>query len=136
MIVLSVSACPVSLKGDLSRWLFEVDTGVFVGRVSARVREHIWERVVSDCKSGHAVLVYATRSEQGFDFRLHNCRRDKVDLDGLMFVRERIAHSKDVRCSANPADLIGQDNTCCTFVASNGSSLDCLVWKDETECRF
>lgn len=41
MIVVVLSACPVGLRGDLTRWLLEISAGVFVGKVSARVREHL-----------------------------------------------------------------------------------------------
>lgn len=37
MIVLTISNCPPKLRGDLSKWLLEINTGVYVGRVSARV---------------------------------------------------------------------------------------------------
>ena len=45
MIVIVLSACPVSLRGDLTKWLLEINPGVFVGRVSARIREKLWARV-------------------------------------------------------------------------------------------
>lgn len=36
--------CPPKLRGDLSKWLCEINTGVYVGNVSSRVRFHhrIW----------------------------------------------------------------------------------------------
>ena len=33
---------PQSLRGELTRWLLELKAGVFVGRVSAMVRERLW----------------------------------------------------------------------------------------------
>ncbi len=44
--------CPPRLRGDLSKWLQEVNTGVYVGNVSARVRDAIWERVCENAKIG------------------------------------------------------------------------------------
>lgn len=83
MIVLSVTDCPPALRGDLTRWLLEIDTGVYVGRVNQRVRERLWERVVANLKSGRAVLVFTARNEQGLDFRVHNAAWEPIDFDGL-----------------------------------------------------
>lgn len=83
MIVISLNNCPPSLRGDLTKWLFEISTNVFVGRMSARVRDEIWNRVVASCKNGRAVMVFGTSNEQGFDYRVHNGEWEPVDLDGL-----------------------------------------------------
>ncbi len=69
MLVLSVTDCPPALRGDLSRWLLEIDTGVYVGKVSQRVREELWKRVVKHLKNGRAVMVYNARNEQKMDWR-------------------------------------------------------------------
>ena len=83
MIVLSLTNCPNSLRGDLTRWLFEVDTNLYVGKQSARIREKIWERVITYTKSGRAVMVYPTNNEQGFDFRIWGATWEPIDYDGL-----------------------------------------------------
>jgi CRISPR-associated protein Cas2 len=71
------------LRGDLTRWMFEVSTNVFVGRVNSRVRDELWERVKKECKNGRATMVYGTNNEQRFDFRVHNCEWEPVEFDGL-----------------------------------------------------
>jgi CRISPR-associated protein Cas2 len=83
MIVLTLTDCPSSLRGDLTRWLFEVDTNLYVGKQSARVREKIWERVVKNADKGRAVMVYPANNEQGFDFRVHGETWQPIDFDGL-----------------------------------------------------
>ncbi len=83
MIVLSVTDCPPSLRGDLSKWLLEINTGVYVGKVSARVREELWKRVKEHLKHGRATLVFTTNNEQGMDFYVHNTTWKPVDFDGL-----------------------------------------------------
>ena len=45
MIVLILSAAPASLRGSMTRWLLEVSPGVFVGHLSARVRDELRRRV-------------------------------------------------------------------------------------------
>ena len=42
--------CPPKLRGDLSKWLCEINTGVYVGNVSSRVRDALWERGVPEPK--------------------------------------------------------------------------------------
>ena len=64
MIVLVLSACPPGLRGDLTKWLYEVSAGVFVGKVSARIRELLWERVLDTKGSGRAILIWSSKGEQ------------------------------------------------------------------------
>ena len=83
MIVLTLTDCPVSLRGDLTKWLVEINTGVFVGRVSARVRDKLWERVCGSVKQGRATLVFTARNEQHMDFRVHHSEWEPIDFDGI-----------------------------------------------------
>lgn len=64
--------CPPKLRGDLSKWLCEINTGVYVGNVSSRVRDALWERVCQNLKNGQATMVLTTAGEQRMDFRTHN----------------------------------------------------------------
>ncbi len=83
MLVICLSKCPPALRGDLTRWLQEIDTGVYAGHVSARVREELWERIVSNIKDGRATMVYSARNEQRMEFRVHNTGWIPIDFDGL-----------------------------------------------------
>lgn len=95
MLVLIVERFPESLRGDLTRWLLEPHPGVFVGRVSAEVRDRLWERVINElarreAESSAAVLVYAAQNEQGYEFRVHgDPDREVMDFEGLWLVRRR-----------------------------------------------
>ena len=88
MVVLSLTACPEGLRGNLSRWLFEISPGVFVGNISARVRDAIWKRVLGESKSGRAVMVHPMRTEQHLAFRTFRSDWTIVDCDGLELVRK------------------------------------------------
>lgn len=94
MIVLSLTDCPPSLRGDLTKWLMEVNTGVYVGNVSTRVRDELWERICDHIKNGRATMVYSARNEQGLSFRVHNTRWEPVDYDGLTLMRRPIMSVK------------------------------------------
>jgi CRISPR-associated protein Cas2 len=67
----------------MTKWLMEVDTGVYVGNVSARVRDELWLRIKETCKNGRAVLVYDTNNEQGLDFKVHGSTWEPINFDGL-----------------------------------------------------
>lgn len=83
MVVLVLSACPPGLRGYLTRWLLEISAGVFVGKVSKRVRELMWERTVEMVRSGRAIMVFTARNEQGLSFLVHGHHWEPVDFDGL-----------------------------------------------------
>jgi CRISPR-associated protein Cas2 len=46
MLVITLTDCPLGLRGYLTKWLLEINSGVFVGHVSVRVRESLWTRIV------------------------------------------------------------------------------------------
>jgi len=83
MVVLVLSACPPGLRGYLTRWLMEISAGVFVGRVSKRVRELMWERTIGMVKGGRAIMVFSARNEQGLEFLVHGHHWEPVDFDGI-----------------------------------------------------
>lgn len=87
MIIVVLTDCPPRLRGDLSKWLFEINTGVYVGRVSARVREELWARICQSLNRGQATMVYPAQGEQRMEFRVHNTSWEVVDYDGLKLMR-------------------------------------------------
>lgn len=87
MVVIILTACPAGLRGDLSRWLMEVAPGVFVGKVSARVREKLWTRVLSLVSGGRAIMVHAAANEQGLEFKVHQPDWRPADCDGVELIK-------------------------------------------------
>ncbi|HET7595917.1 MAG TPA: type I-E CRISPR-associated endoribonuclease Cas2e [Burkholderiales bacterium] len=88
MMVLLLEKVPVGLRGELTRWLIQARSGVFVGRVSAQVRELLWEKVCESRGSGGAMLIYRTNTEQGFSILTDgDTSRSVVDFDGLQLIR-------------------------------------------------
>lgn len=86
MVVLVLTACPVGLRGHLTRWLLEVSAGVFVGHVSARVRDLMWERVVELAKDGRAIMIHSAKGEQRLAFKVHRHDWKPVSLDGVQLM--------------------------------------------------
>lgn len=95
MVVVVLMACPVGLRGDLTRWLLEISPGVFVGHLDARVREKLWERIVELSKNGRAIMVYSARNEQHLAFKVHGADWSPTDCDGLELVK-RPSNTKEV----------------------------------------
>lgn len=88
MLVIVVENAPPRLRGRLGIWLLEIRAGVYVGRYSSRVREHIWAQVEAGIEDGNAVMAWHASNEAGFDFvTLGPNRRVPVDLDGAQLVR-------------------------------------------------
>ncbi|MFF2651712.1 type I-E CRISPR-associated endoribonuclease Cas2e [Streptomyces sp. NPDC058045] len=87
MITLTMSAVPDHLRGALSRWLLEVTPQMYVGTVSAKVRDQLWGAVSACVEEGVAVLVHPADNEQGFELRTAGQHRRKpIDFDGLTLI--------------------------------------------------
>lgn len=83
MVVLVLTAVPPGLRGFLTRWLLEISAGVFVGKVSKRVRELLWERTQTMVRTGRAIMVFTARNEQGLSFLVHGHHWEPIDVEGI-----------------------------------------------------
>jgi len=80
---------PLQLRGELSRWLIELCSGVFVGDVSALVRDHLWGKCCQRRCMGEVIQIWSTNNEQGFAMRAQGLsKREIVDYDGLYLIRK------------------------------------------------
>jgi CRISPR-associated protein Cas2 len=87
MLVIVAENVPPRLRGRLAVWLLEVRAGVYIGKVSRRVREMIWEQVAKGMEGGNAVMAWTTNTESGFDFMtLGVNRRIPKEMDGIKLV--------------------------------------------------
>lgn len=92
MVLFVLERVPTGLRGELTRWLIELKAGVFVGTISADVRERLWQRVVERTKQGAAYLVHPAPGEQRFTMRTHGSTgRSIVDFEGLQLIRTPLA---------------------------------------------
>jgi CRISPR-associated protein Cas2 len=88
MMVLVLERVSASQRGELTRWLLEVRAGVFVGNVSAEVRDRLWQRACKGRGSGAGVMLRPAQTEQGFAIDV--CGEpgwEIVDFEGLSLVR-------------------------------------------------
>lgn len=98
MVVLSITSCPPSLRGDLSKWLNEINTGVYIGRLSAKVRDELWNRICENIRDGQATMIYSAANAQGYEIRVHNSTWTPVDYDGITLMKRPV---KQVQTSEN-----------------------------------
>lgn len=86
LTVITLKNSPPSLRGDLSKWMQEIATGVYIGNFNTKVREQLWNRVIESVGVGEATLSYAFRNEIGYDFKTHNTMKKTVNFDGIPLV--------------------------------------------------
>lgn len=84
MVVVTVTNCPPGLRGDLSKWLCEINVGVYVGNISTRVRQNLWTRICENLSSGQATMVYPAMNEQ-----------DLILSRGILLGRQSIMMASD-----------------------------------------
>ncbi len=90
MVVMILEKVPSGLRGELTRWYLEPRTGVFVGRVSALVRDMLWDKACKNANAGGCLMIHSSDGEQGYRIRSWgNTKRSIEDFDGLFLVRAR-----------------------------------------------
>lgn len=88
MVVILMDNATEKLRGEVTKWLLEVKPGVFIGNISAAVRERIWSKIQNGNEQTGGLLVYNYANEQGF--RIEMCgdpRRSVIDIDGIQLIR-------------------------------------------------
>ena len=82
-----LTAVQANVRHALTRWMIEPAAGVFVGTLSARVRDELWDQISASVEDGWGLLISSTPTEQGFTIR--TCgrqRRELLDREGILLV--------------------------------------------------
>lgn len=88
MTVLIMECVPPSLRGECTRYMLEIKAGVFIGTLSAVVREKLWEMVQKERVEGSALIAYASNTEQGFLMEMcGDPKRKIIDMEGLQLIK-------------------------------------------------
>lgn len=88
MIVIIMEKVSASVRGELTRWLLEPQTGIFIGNVSALVRDKLWDLVCEKLRGGGAMMFFNAQTEQGYSIRTYGSTTRQVeDFDGLLLIR-------------------------------------------------
>ena len=68
--------------------MLEVKLGVFLAKISAIVREALWEKVKNDPRSVGAILAYNAPTELGFIMDMYGePTRSVVDMEGIQLIK-------------------------------------------------
>lgn len=86
LTVITIKNVKPSLRGDLSKWMQEISTGVYVGNFNSKIREKLWERIKSNIINGEATLSYYCNNEIGYNFEIYNSTKEIIDYEGIPLV--------------------------------------------------
>lgn len=86
LTVITLKNVPPSLRGDLTKWMQEIATGVYIGNFNSRIRERLWDHICENTAIGEATLSYATRNELGYTIKTLNTRRQVINNEGIPLV--------------------------------------------------
>lgn len=88
MVVIVVEKVPASLRGELTRWMIEPQAGVYVGHLSARVRDKLWEKCTGASRAGGVIQIWSTNTEQHFALRMAgDTSRLIEEVEGLQLIK-------------------------------------------------
>jgi CRISPR-associated protein Cas2 len=86
-LVVVTENVPPRLRGRMAIWLLEVRAGVYIGNVSRRTREMIWQQLSEGHDDGSVVMAWSSNHESGYEFQtLGPNRRLPIEFDGLHLV--------------------------------------------------
>jgi CRISPR-associated protein Cas2 len=101
MTIILVSRVTPAARGLLSRWMLQIESGVFLGHLSKRVRERVWHRLLGMKRLGVCTLISHVPTEQGFSVvRMGDADTEVVDFDGLLLVRRKVTASRPASASS------------------------------------
>lgn len=87
MLIMILENVPASVRGEISRWMLEPKAGVFIGHVSALVREKLWEKACQNRQVGGVLQAWSTNTEQHYQMRMDGYTTRKIqDWEGLQLI--------------------------------------------------
>lgn len=86
LTVITLKNVPLSLRGDLTKWMQEIATGVYIGNFNAKIRQELWNRISDSVGVGEATMSFSYRNEIGYKFETINSQRKFIDFDGIPLV--------------------------------------------------
>lgn len=96
MVVMILEKVPPSLRGELARWLIEPAPGVYIGHVSALVRDLLWAKCCEKVREGGVIQAWSTNTEQRFKMRMYgDTKRRLLLFDGLYLIQTKSTQTRD-----------------------------------------
>lgn len=90
MVVIISSSINTQLRGYITRFLYEVSTGIYIGNLSRRVSDLLWNHITTESElKGNATMIRTTDNEQGYEISMHNnSSKSIISLDGLQIIEK------------------------------------------------
>lgn len=89
MVIMMLEKVSLALRGELTHWLVEIKTGVYIGNVNAMVRDRLWQKCTGRRGGGSVFQAWSTNNEQGFTMRMEGENsRSVVDWEGIQLIQE------------------------------------------------
>ena len=84
LVVITVQNVPEHTHGVLTRWTQKIGPTVYIGHMTTRVRQYLWNELTQIVDNGLLTMVYPDHNEQGYSINTHGANRyEPIDLDGL-----------------------------------------------------
>lgn len=97
MTVIILERVSPGLRGELTRWMLEPKAGVFVGSLSAMVRDRLWDMVREKAGEGACSLIHNAANEQGFMIsNWGTTSRIVEEFEGLYLIRTPVKEAGDM----------------------------------------
>ena len=82
--ILITEKFPASLRGEITRWMIEVKSGVFIGTLSRLVRDLLWEKISKNILKGGAIFIEPAANEQKYQIKsIGSFSRTSRNFEGI-----------------------------------------------------
>ncbi|WP_314559189.1 type I-E CRISPR-associated endoribonuclease Cas2e [uncultured Parvimonas sp.] len=86
LTVITLKNVPPLLRGDLTKWMQEIATGVYIGNFNSKIRDNLWKRVKETSGCGEITLSFYCQNEIGYGFETINAKREVISYDGIPLI--------------------------------------------------
>ena len=88
LCIVRLTSVPRKLRGLVELRLTEMDPNLFIGNISARVRDELWKQIEEFVGDGRASMVVPANTEQGFTIKHINSRYTPTDHEGVLLMKK------------------------------------------------
>lgn len=132
--VITLKKVPPYMRGDLTKWMQEIDTGVYIGNFNTKIREELWKRVKENVGEGEATISYTYRNEIGYKFETLNTQREEIDFEGIPLVLIKKEEQEEIKENFSNASKFHQARKYSQIKTKNEDSpLSYVVMDIETD---
>lgn len=96
LAILTLEAPPSRVRGYLSKYMVEVRTGMFVGLLNARIRQHLWDVISFHAPASSAIMIVTLKASPfGFAIQRQGNTWLDHDIEGVSLPLRRFRGRSD-----------------------------------------